>query len=449
VSFGQDYVLAIRENGTLIAWGSNASGRFGNGTTTNSSVPIQIGTDNDWARVFAGASRSFAIKTDGSLWAWGDNTSGSLGLGHTTTPVTTPTRVGTDTDWRFVVSGAGANTTLALKTNNRLYSWGDGSRNCLGTGSTVNTTSPVLVGTDTWRSIACGRGVSSASRFVIGIKTDGSMWSWGALAACMGGASISASPRRITTDTTNWVTVVCGESSSYALKQDGTLWSWGVNSSGQLGIGNTTNSTPVVQVGTDANWTGIYAGFTHAIAKRSNGTLWGWGTGTDGQLLGSTSFTSPTELSGISNIRFACTGSRFSGFLSNSGRLQTAGFNTSGQLGNNSLVSSVTSNPGLAIQLSILRTRSNLASVSVAIQSLTPLNLSPNQSVFYLGSNPISITASGGTGYSWSTGATTATVSLSAPGLYSVQASQSGACTSSRSIQVISQAAFCEGDTIV
>jgi alpha-tubulin suppressor-like RCC1 family protein len=370
---------------------------------------------------------------------------GSLGLGHTTTPVTTPTRVGTDTDWSFVVSSV--ENTLALKTNNRLYAWGRGSYRLLGNGSLSDVSSPVLIGTDTWRSISCGR--STASVFVIGIKTNGSMWAWGTTTTSMGGAALTASPIRITSDTTNWVTVRCGDGGSYALKQDGTLWAWGLNTSGQLGIGNTTSSTPVVQVGTDNNWSEIYAGWSHVIARKSNGTFWGWGTGLDGQLLGSTSFTSPTQISGLNNIRNIYTGNRFSGFLSNDGTIQTAGFNSSGQLGNNSTISSVTSNPGAAIRLSILRSRSNLASVTTAVQPIVSLSLSPSLSLHYLGANPVTVTASGGTGYSWSTGVTTAGISISSPGTYTVQATQSGQCPTSRSIQVVSQPAFCEGDTIL
>ncbi len=73
--------LAIKTDGTLWAWGGNEYGQFGNGTNTDSDIPVQVGTGTDWASVSAGAYHSLALKTDGTLWAWGYNSNGELGNG--------------------------------------------------------------------------------------------------------------------------------------------------------------------------------------------------------------------------------------------------------------------------------------------------------------------------------------------------------------------------------
>ena len=64
VSCGMNHTAAIKTDGTLWTWGSNSLGQLGNGTLTNSNVPIQI-MDNVVA-VSCGSSVTAAIRTDGS-----------------------------------------------------------------------------------------------------------------------------------------------------------------------------------------------------------------------------------------------------------------------------------------------------------------------------------------------------------------------------------------------
>ena len=52
-------------------------------------MPVQIGSDSDWAQAAAGEVHSLAAKADGTLWTWGANFFGQLGTG-TTDPRSTP-----------------------------------------------------------------------------------------------------------------------------------------------------------------------------------------------------------------------------------------------------------------------------------------------------------------------------------------------------------------------
>jgi alpha-tubulin suppressor-like RCC1 family protein len=53
---------------------------------------------------------------------------------------------------------------------------------------------------------------------------------------------------------TNWSQLAFGYYHTIALKTDGTLWSWGANERGQLGENDRVYRSSPVQVGTDTNW---------------------------------------------------------------------------------------------------------------------------------------------------------------------------------------------------
>lgn len=84
--------FAIKNDGTLWAWGRNDEGQLGNGTTSHVPIndPIQVGTETNWIWASPGAFFSFGKKADGTFWAWGHNGHGFLGLGDNV-PRTIPT----------------------------------------------------------------------------------------------------------------------------------------------------------------------------------------------------------------------------------------------------------------------------------------------------------------------------------------------------------------------
>ncbi|MGK4567336.1 hypothetical protein [Flavobacterium sp. 3HN19-14] len=92
--------IAIKADGTLWSWGTDAFGLLGNGSagTDTTIAPAQI-MDGSWKSVHAGEYNSFAIKFDGTLWAWGVNNGGQLGIG-TMEDALAPHQVGSATDWK-------------------------------------------------------------------------------------------------------------------------------------------------------------------------------------------------------------------------------------------------------------------------------------------------------------------------------------------------------------
>ena len=142
VAAGSQHSVAIHPDGTLWAWGGNHNGQLGDGTATDRTAPVQVGTDTHWASAAAGNFHSLAIKTDGTLWTWGSNASGQLGDG-TTTDRTDPVQVGTDTNWASV--SGGDSHTIALKTDGTVWGWGWNGFGPLGEASTAPQNTPQLI----------------------------------------------------------------------------------------------------------------------------------------------------------------------------------------------------------------------------------------------------------------------------------------------------------------
>jgi len=260
VATSSTHAQAIKIDGTLWAWGYNGTyGGLGDGTLTNRSSPVQIGTLNTWSSVTVGGNGNSAIKSDSTLWSWGKNHLGALGLGTAGTGLTcsSPTQVGTLSIWRNV--SAGVHNRLAVRTDGTLWAWGrNANAGQLGLGDIIDRSSPVQIGTlTTWSSIA-----SSGGDHSLALKTDGTLWSWGGNSngrLGLGDAIDRSSPVQVGTLST-WSRVCGGSNMSTALKTDGTLWAWGNGTSGEQGQGDAVKRSSPVQVGTLATWTSMAIG---------------------------------------------------------------------------------------------------------------------------------------------------------------------------------------------
>src|SRR5215208_1144181 len=93
IAGGFYHSLALKNDGTVWAWGSNKYSQLGDGTTTtNSSTPVQVSGLSDVKAISSGGYHGLALKNDGTLWAWGRNDYGQLG-DDTTTQRNTPVQV--------------------------------------------------------------------------------------------------------------------------------------------------------------------------------------------------------------------------------------------------------------------------------------------------------------------------------------------------------------------
>ena len=337
VAAGDYHTVAIKEDGTLWAWGNNQFGQLGDGSTIDKSTPVQIGTDDNWSCVTAGEKYTVAIKDDGTLWAWGNNGWGQLGDG-TTTHRNTPTQeVTVSTNWSYVA--AGETHTVAIKDDGTLWAWGNNQFGPLGDGTTTQRNTPTQEETEStnWSYVAAG------AYHTVAIKDDGTLWAWGNnISGRLGDGTTTHrnTPTQEATGSNNWSYVAVGETHTVAIKDDGTLWAWGNNQFGQLGDGTTTQrDTPTQEATESNNWSYVAAGAYHTVAIKDDGTLWAWGYNQFGQLGDGTTTQRDTptqEVTESTNWSYVAAGQSHTVAIKDDGTLWAWGTNGYGQLGDGS-----------------------------------------------------------------------------------------------------------------
>lgn len=262
VALGNSYATAIKTDGSFWVWGNNDNGQFGDGTTTGKAVPTQVGTDKNWKQTSCGTSLwSFtaAIKTDGTLWMFGNNDVGQLGDNSTTGKSSPVQTVAGGTNWKQVACGL--KFTTAIKTDGTLWLWGNNGYGEIGDNSITHKSSPVqtVAGGTNWKQVSVLRGSVGA------IKTDGTLWTWGENNnyGHLGNDTrdSKSSPIQTVAGGTNWKQIAVGEYFMAGLKTDGTIWTWGRNDQGQLGDNSTTSkSSPIQTIAGGTSWKQIYCG---------------------------------------------------------------------------------------------------------------------------------------------------------------------------------------------
>ena len=113
-------ICGIKEDDTLWCWGSNNSGQLGNGSQSDSDIPVQVGNDK-WKTVSTGWNYTCGIKDDNSLWCWGNNYYFKLGDG-TEELRTKPKKITDNSDWLKI--SLGKIHTCGIKNDKSLWCWG-------------------------------------------------------------------------------------------------------------------------------------------------------------------------------------------------------------------------------------------------------------------------------------------------------------------------------------
>ncbi len=348
ISTGDAHSVALDGNGQAYSWGDGYWGGLGNGTsggsTGESAVPVKV-TQGDlvFTRVSAGDDYSLALTDDGRIYAWGYGSLGALGDGGTEYR-TTPVLASTPSGVTFKEVSANDGHSLALASDGRVWSWGDNTYGQLGRPGGAGLTPAPVPGSPVFAKL--GHSPGEASSFAI--TSSGGGYAWGrnysgqlgigtevpsgqsntgvaTPTAMLGGfqyAAIYSIGNRTTMLTTGGVVTTAGEqprptgqttpseqltpvavdtggvrfrsigvwSHVVGAATDGNVYTWGSNEEGERGDGTfrTPYSTALHQVtfgGSPVRATEVHAGRYYSLAYDSSvGQARGWGYGYDGQL---------------------------------------------------------------------------------------------------------------------------------------------------------------------
>lgn len=318
-----DFSLALLADGTVWAWGNNNFGQLGDGTTVSKTYPVQVVGITNAVAIAAGGSAGrdnsvmgMALLADGTVRTWGGNRYGQLGNG-TTVNSSVPVQV-TGLSGVIDISCSG-DFAYALLANGTIKSWGCNyfsytyGRGMLGDGTITNRYTPVTVS-----GINNAVGIAACSYYGLALLADGTIKGWGNNSKRQLGDGTTTT--RLTPVTVKGVSNAVaiagsyfdsGNPSSIALLADGTLRTWGSNNHGQLGDGTAlTRYTPVQVVGINNAVAVARGGIDWHAVILDDGTVKIWGYGSYGQLGDGTIVTkySPVSVVGVTNVQSICGG---------------------------------------------------------------------------------------------------------------------------------------------
>ena len=309
IASGATHNLALCSDGTLAAWGYNAFGQLGDGTTVRRLTPVAVDQSGVLATkrvvaVAAGNAFSLALCSDGTVAAWGFNYDGELGDGtifDSDLPVTVDTTTALAGKTVVAIS-AGDSHALALCSDGTVAAWGYNGEGRLGDDSAMDQWSPVAVATSTALSGKAVVSISAGSAHSLALCSDGTVVSWGTNEFGQVGdgsviqrsvpVGVVAAQGTSALHGKTVTAIAAGGYHSLALCSDGTVAAWGFNANGQLGDNSAVDRLLPVAVKANAAPSALFgrrpdrvaAGLEHSIAWCSDGTVATWGRNANGQL---------------------------------------------------------------------------------------------------------------------------------------------------------------------
>jgi alpha-tubulin suppressor-like RCC1 family protein len=335
-------------DGGVLGWGESRLGQLGTGRVSpNEATPVvsALGPGSGVVEVSGGAEHSLALRSDGSVLAWGNNYWGQLGNGETDNQRSEPVAVsGLGPGSAVVAVSAGGLHSLALRSDGTVLTWGsDVGQQQFGGGPLVAQPIPVVVST-----LGPGSGIvaiAAGASHNLALRGDGSVVAWGIGGPLGDGGDVGRSTPVAVSGLgagSGVVAIDAGEYHSIALRSDGSVLAWGDDNFGQLGNGESHEnaSTPVAVsgLGAGSGVMAITAGSEHNLAVRSGGSVVAWGNNTYGALghEDPSAGTTPVPVSSLgagSGVVAVAAGRSHSLALRSDGGVMAWGWDSNGQVG--------------------------------------------------------------------------------------------------------------------
>ena len=170
VDVGDEHSVSLRDDGSVFEFGGNANGQLGDGTTTDSYLPVKAKITSV-AALTGGDEHSCALKSDGSIWCWGYGAAVGLAGGQ---DQATPQRLLTG---KSIWAGGSAFHTCAVQ-DNALLCWGANDVGQIGMGSIEPGNTTVTL--PTRALIATVARAAASENDTCAVTAEGQLWCWGA-----------------------------------------------------------------------------------------------------------------------------------------------------------------------------------------------------------------------------------------------------------------------------
>ncbi|MFZ9698048.1 MAG: fibrinogen-like YCDxxxxGGGW domain-containing protein, partial [Ilumatobacteraceae bacterium] len=298
VAAGYHHTCALTTRGGVMCFGYNASGQLGNATTSQSLTPVSVtGLSTGVIQVDSGYQHSCALTSGGGVKCWGLNNYGQLGDGSTTNSSTPIDVVGLTSG--VVQIDLGHEFSCALLATGAVRCWGYNGYGQLGDNTSTNRTTPVT----TFGLTSGVESIAAGFHHTCAVLTTGAVRCWGYNGYGQIGDNTTSNrfaPVAVSGLTSGISRVEAGGYHTCALTMSGGMKCWGRNDSGELGDTTTSRRyTPVDVSGLTSGVVEIATNNAHttcAIIGLDSVKCWGmndWGQ--VGNLLGG-NVSTPTEV---------------------------------------------------------------------------------------------------------------------------------------------------------
>lgn len=256
----QTFMIALRDDGHVMTWGSNSDGQLGyaaevdcgsQGTSPCRREPTEVPNVASAIAVQAGFNHSMVLHEDGTVTSFGLNNYGQLGRATMADSTSEPGLVDGLTD--VVQLAAGADSSFALTASGQVYGWGRNDQGQLGLGAPdgMDHIVPTVI-----PGVSNVIAVAAANTTVLALQSDGSVIAWGRNHAGQAGVGVGT-PTQVLVPTpvrvldgnglevplTGIENIAADGFVSMAVTTDAQVYTWGLGGLGQLGQGYHDDAT--------------------------------------------------------------------------------------------------------------------------------------------------------------------------------------------------------------
>ncbi len=349
IAAGDEHACAILVGGGVKCWGNGFNGELGNGKTgtgmTHTSHPVDVvGLAAGLKAIVAGKDHTCVLTSQDGVKCWGVNSDGQLGNG-TLTNSTVPVDVLGLTSGVAAISARYLNT-CALTQLGAVKCWGSNSFGQIGDGTTTKRNQPTdVIGLPPTIKVVSVGGLSACA-----LTAANGVLCWGN-SDTIGNeqtTGFSTRPLDVIGLSSGVAVLTGGDLVFYAVMNDGGVQGWGADGNGQLGDGLAGPKhrlpiyLPALGAGSNTIGMSVHGSGTHACAIRTGTPIKCWGKNdyhqatADGE---SSLFQPPTDVVNLTDeVTTLVTGLSFTCGLTKENTVKCWGKNDVGQLGDGTLV---------------------------------------------------------------------------------------------------------------